>query len=160
MAADRTAELVESLAWFSPPSGDDLGTGRLNLCYNALDRHVVAGHAERAAVDVAGSQPISYARLLEEVAAWGGALLVLGIADREVVEVRLPPGREALIALLAGLRVGVPTRRLDAPDPSEGREGDEPIDAGDATWQDGLAAGRFEPAGCASLASGRPRFRA
>ena len=48
--------------------------GRLNTCYNAVDRHVLAGHADRTAIiyDSAvspGSRSLSYSELLEQVAA-------------------------------------------------------------------------------------------
>ena len=56
-------------------SGD--GPDTLNLCFNALDRHVVRGRADDRAV--AADRPTIYARLLEEVAAFGGVLRAFGV---------------------------------------------------------------------------------
>ena len=55
----------------------------LNTCFNALDRHVVHGHAERTALiyDSAYSgerRHFTYAELLEHVAAFAGALAAAG----------------------------------------------------------------------------------
>ena len=50
------------------PDGTD---GTLNLCFNALDRHVVHGRADEPAI--ANDRQTSYARLLEDVAAFGGS---------------------------------------------------------------------------------------
>ena len=57
----------------------DDGSGTLNLCFNALDRHVVRGHGDRTALvyDSAVAQVkknFTYAALLEEVAAFAGAI--------------------------------------------------------------------------------------
>ena len=55
----------------------DDGPDTLNLCFNALDRHVVRGRADEPAI--AADRPTSYARLVEEVAAFGGVLRAFGI---------------------------------------------------------------------------------
>jgi len=82
----------------------DDGSGTLNLCFNALDRHVVRGRADAPAI--AADRPTSYARLVEEVAAFGGVLRAFGIGLGDPVVARLPPGRDALVALLASTRLG------------------------------------------------------
>src|SRR6185312_10010569 len=53
--------------------------GRLNVCHNALDRHVDAGRGEQAALvydsPVTGTQrTYTYAELRDEVAAFAGVL--------------------------------------------------------------------------------------
>ena len=58
--------------------------GTLNTCYNALDRHVVAGHGDRAALiydsPVTGTkQTFTYADLVEKVATFAGALRGFGV---------------------------------------------------------------------------------
>ena len=53
------------------------GPDTLNLCFNALDRHVIRGRADEPAI--AADRPTSYARLVEEVAAFGGVLRAFGI---------------------------------------------------------------------------------
>jgi propionyl-CoA synthetase len=89
-------------------SGD--GGGTLNLCFNALDRHVVRGLADEVAVRVdritAGRTEYSFARMLEEVAAFGGVLQAFGVGPGERVLSRLPMGLDGLVAALASARVG------------------------------------------------------
>jgi propionyl-CoA synthetase len=89
-------------------SGDSGST--LNLCFNALDRHVVRGLADEVAVRVdritAGRTEHSFARLLEEVAAFGGVLRAFGVGPGERVLSRLPMGLDGLVAALASARVG------------------------------------------------------
>src|SRR5690606_6274700 len=56
----------------------------LNTCYNALDRHVVKGAADRTALiydsPVTGTKrSYTYAELLESVATFAGALQQLGV---------------------------------------------------------------------------------
>lgn len=77
----------------------------LNVCFNALDRHVVAGRADAPAL-VSATGTLSYARLLEQVAAFAGALNQLGVQPRDRVLVALPPVTEAVVAVLASARVG------------------------------------------------------
>jgi len=84
---------------------------RINTCYNALDRHVVNGHADRTAIihdsPVTGSvRRISYAELLEEVAAFAGALRSLGVQPGDRVVIYLPMIPEAVVAMLACARIG------------------------------------------------------
>ena len=83
----------------------------LNTCYNALDRHVVRGAAERVAViydsAVTGEKrSITYAQLLSDVAAFGGALSALGVEKGDRVVIYLPMIPEAVVAMLACARIG------------------------------------------------------
>jgi len=83
----------------------------LNTCYNALDRHVVAGRADQAALiydsPVTGtSRTLTYATLLEQVAAFGGALRALGVEKGDRVVVYMPMIPEAVVAMLACARIG------------------------------------------------------
>jgi len=85
--------------------------GRLNTCYNALDRHVVAGHADRTALVHHSAMTgevteLTYARLLEEVAAFAGALRTLGVGKGDRVVVYMPMVPEAVVAMLACARLG------------------------------------------------------
>ena len=66
--------------------------GRLNTCYNALDRHVERGRGEQTAIiydsPLTDSQrKISYADLLQQVAVFAGALANHGVGkgDRVIV---------------------------------------------------------------------------
>jgi len=83
----------------------------LNTCYNALDRHVAAGHAERTALiydsPVTGTKRhLTYAELLESVAAFAGALTGLGVAKGDRVVIYMPMVPEAVVAMLACARLG------------------------------------------------------
>ncbi len=83
----------------------------LNTCYNALDRHVIAGHGERAALiydsPVTGTQKsFSYAELLELVATFAGALRACGVGKGDRVVISMPMIPEAVVAMLACARLG------------------------------------------------------
>jgi propionyl-CoA synthetase len=85
--------------------------GRLNTCFNALDRHVLAGHGERTALvydsPVTGTTATyTYAELLDEVARFAGALAGLGVTAGDRVVIYLPMVPEAVIAMLATARLG------------------------------------------------------
>jgi propionyl-CoA synthetase len=96
--------------WIHRPTAADARDGTLNLCFNALDRHVVRGLADHVAVRVdrltAGRTEMSFARLLEEVGAFGGVLRAFGVGPGGRVLSRLPMGLESLVAVLAVARLG------------------------------------------------------
>jgi acyl-CoA synthetase (AMP-forming)/AMP-acid ligase II len=105
----RQARRVD-IDWIRRPSSPDAGDGTLNLCFNALDRQVVRGLADEVALRVdrytAGRTELSFARLLEEVGAFGGVLRAFGVGPGERVLSRLPMGAEGLVAALATTRLG------------------------------------------------------
>jgi propionyl-CoA synthetase len=83
----------------------------LNTCYNALDRHVVRGHGDRTALvydsPVADtSASFTYAQLLEQVAAFAGALRGFGVVAGDRVVIYMPMIPEAVVAMLACARLG------------------------------------------------------
>jgi propionyl-CoA synthetase len=85
--------------------------GVLNTCYNALDRHVLAGRADQPAViydsPVTGTvRTFTYAELLELVARFGGVLRELGVQKGDRVVLYMPMVPEAVIAMLACARIG------------------------------------------------------
>jgi propionyl-CoA synthetase len=107
--------------WISKPSrvlDDDrppfyrwFSGGVLNTCYNALDRHVVAGRADQPALihdsPVTGSQlTLTYAQLLDQVARFGGVLRALGVDKGDRVVIYMPMVPEAVVAMLACARIG------------------------------------------------------
>ncbi len=84
---------------------------RLNTCYNALDRHVAAGHGDRLALihdsAVTGTvTTFTYSRLTEEVARIAGALRDRGVTNGDRVVIYMPMVPEALMAMLACARIG------------------------------------------------------
>jgi propionyl-CoA synthetase len=85
--------------------------GVLNTCYNALDRHVIAGRADQLALihdsPVTGTKTrLTYAQLLERVARFAGVLRDLGVGKGDRVVVYLPMVPEAVVAMLACARLG------------------------------------------------------
>jgi propionyl-CoA synthetase len=106
----REAADVE-IDWIHRPNeGTTDEGGTLNLCFNALDRHVVHGLADEVAVRVArvtaGRKELTFAQLLEEVAAFGGVLRAFGVEPGQRVLSRLPMGLPGLVAALAVARLG------------------------------------------------------
>ncbi|CAB4912633.1 unannotated protein [freshwater metagenome] len=85
--------------------------GRLNTCFNALDRHVAAGHGERIAIihdsPVTGTvTTLTYAALLKRVAQFAGVLREQGVGVGDRVLIYMPMVPEAAIAMLACARLG------------------------------------------------------
>jgi propionyl-CoA synthetase len=84
--------------------------GRLNTCYNAVDRHV-ADRADQIAVvhdsPVTGSTTtLTYRDLRDQVALFAGALRTLGVEGGDRVIIYMPMVPEAAIAMLACARIG------------------------------------------------------
>jgi acetyl-CoA synthetase len=86
--------------------------GRLNICHNAVDRHVAAGHGERLALifepdDPAGDvRRVNYADLLREVVRMANALKAMGVAKGDRVTIYMPMIPEGVFAMLACARIG------------------------------------------------------
>ncbi|WP_392465822.1 propionyl-CoA synthetase [Arsenicicoccus cauae] len=115
------AEAATDIDWITRPTRvlDDsrapfytwFPDGRLNVCYNALDRHVVHGRADQAALHydspVTGSRATyTYAELLELVSRFAGVLRDLGVTKGDRVVIYMPMVPEAVIAMLACARIG------------------------------------------------------
>jgi propionyl-CoA synthetase len=85
--------------------------GELNVCHNALDRHVDAGRGDQRALiydsPVTGTQrTYTYLQLRDEVARFAGVLTDLGVGRGDRVVVYMPMVPEAAIAMLACARIG------------------------------------------------------
>jgi len=85
--------------------------GLVNTCWNAVDRHVVAGQGDRLAViydsPVTGSvKRITYAALQDRVARLAGALKARGVEQGDRVIIYMPMIPEALDGMLACARIG------------------------------------------------------
>jgi acetyl-CoA synthetase len=85
--------------------------GKLNACYNCVDRHVEAGHGGVTALiwegnDPAESRHVTYAELHAQVQRAANALKALGIrkGDRVCIYMQMIP--ELAVALLACARIG------------------------------------------------------
>ena len=85
--------------------------GELNTCYNAIDRHVVNGRAEQAAVIYDSpvtntKRTITYRELRDEVAQFAGVLRTLGVERGDRVIIYMPMMPETLIGMYACARIG------------------------------------------------------
>jgi propionyl-CoA synthetase len=82
-----------------------------NTCYNAIDRHVLAGRGQQAALIYDSpvtntKQTFTYGRLLSEVQLLGAMLRNFGIKKGDVVILYMPMVPEAVFAMLACARIG------------------------------------------------------
>src|SRR5437868_9709329 len=85
--------------------------GRMNTCFNALDRHVERGRADQVALiyDSPVTDTVAtftYAELRDAVARFAGALAAQGVERGDRVIVYMPMVPEAVIAMLACARLG------------------------------------------------------
>src|SRR5436309_1202579 len=94
-----------------PPFYRWFAGGVVNTCYNALDRHVSAGHADQPALiyDSPVTQTISsftYRELLDQVFRFAGDLSGQGGGRGARVIIYMPMVPEAAVAMLACARIG------------------------------------------------------
>jgi propionyl-CoA synthetase len=112
---------AEAIDWFEKPRTALDATrapfyawypdGVANTCWNAVDRHVAAGHGDRLAIihdsPITGTQQkITFAELQERVARLGGALEARGVGKGDRVLIYMPMVPEAAVAMLACARIG------------------------------------------------------
>ena len=99
-----------TLDWSTPPFARWFDDGELNVSYNCLDRHVIAGLGDRVALYWEGepgdSRTITYAELTAEVKKAANLLTSLGVHAGDRVAIYLPMIPEAVIAMLAVARIG------------------------------------------------------
>ena len=112
---------AEAIDWDTPPTKalfDDQAPfyewfrdAQVNTCYNAVDRHVVAGNGDHVAIihdsPITGTiSNITYAQLQIRVASLAGALSAKGVVKGDRVIIYMPMVPEALEAMLACARIG------------------------------------------------------
>ena len=120
------AEQADRLDWIEPFDtvkdvsfdADDLHIrwyvgGKLNACYNALDRHVEAGRGDRVAFYFEPDDPkkeerrqITYAEALAETQRMASVLKDLGVQQGDRVTIYMPMIPEAVYAMQACARIG------------------------------------------------------
>jgi propionyl-CoA synthetase len=115
------AEAAGEIDWIEPPQrvfDPDAGVygrwfvgGVCNTCWNAVDRHVMGGRAEQAAIiydsPLAGTKrTITYARLQTETQVLAALLQDLGVGKGDRVILYMPMIPEAVIGMLACARIG------------------------------------------------------
>jgi propionyl-CoA synthetase len=114
-------EAAQAIDWVESPKkifdkdagiyGRWFADGICNTCYNALDRHVLAGRGQQAALiydsPVTNSkQSFTYGRLLSEVQLLGAMLRDFGVGKGDRVILYMPMVPEAVFAMLACARIG------------------------------------------------------
>jgi len=86
--------------------------GKLNACYNAVDRHVKAGKGDKVAIVWVPEPPeeqartLTYKQLYDEVNRFANVLKSLGVRKGDRVGIYLPLIPEVQIAMLACTRIG------------------------------------------------------
>ncbi|MEX0341941.1 MAG: acetate--CoA ligase [Erythrobacter sp.] len=114
---------AERLDWITPPtrianwSYDPVSIkwfedGVLNICHNAVDRHVEAGHGEQPALIFEPDDPkgevrrITYGELRAEVVRMANTLKKMGVRKGDRVTIYMPMVPEGAYAMLACARIG------------------------------------------------------
>src|SRR5438132_12823978 len=113
------AREAERLPWFkkwdsvfdwTPPTFRWFSGAETNLAWNCLDRHVAAGRAGHGALigvnELGERRTYTYGQLLREVERVAGALRGLGVGKGDRVPVYMPTMPEAIILMLAVVRIG------------------------------------------------------
>jgi propionyl-CoA synthetase len=114
-------EAAQDIDWIEPPRqvfdpnagvyGRWFTDGVCNTCWNAVDRHVMAGRGEQAAIiydsPLAGEKrAITYRHLQVETQVLAAILRNFGVTKGERVVLYMPMVPEAVIAMLACARIG------------------------------------------------------
>ncbi len=114
-------EAAEAIDWVEKPSKalfdenapiyEWFSDGKLNACYNAVDRHVENGRGDQAAIIhdspiTKSKHIITFSELQARVASLAGALRAKGIEKGDRVIIYMPMVPEALEAMLACARIG------------------------------------------------------
>ncbi len=115
------AEAAKGITWYkqydkvldssNPPFYRWFVGGKMNTCYNAVDRHVENGRADQTAIiydsPVTNTiAKITYKELQERVALFAGALQSQGVTKGDTVVIYMPMIPEAAVAMLACARLG------------------------------------------------------
>ncbi|CAM4469175.1 unnamed protein product [Lepidochelys olivacea] len=98
---DRSNPLVAS--WFVD--------GELNICYNAVDRHVESGHADKIAIIYDSpvtntKQAITYREVLEQVSKLADVMVKYGVKKGDCVVIYMPMIPQTVYTMLACARIG------------------------------------------------------
>ncbi|MCC6224642.1 MAG: acetate--CoA ligase [Thermoleophilia bacterium] len=113
--ARRASELPWLRSWEAvlvsePPSFRWFAGAETNLCWQCVDRHVEVGRGGHAAVVYANERGerrvLTYAQLRHEVRRCAAALRALGVGRGDRVTLSMPVCVEALVLMLATVRIG------------------------------------------------------
>ncbi len=113
------AEIASELHWFAPwssvlewnpPSARWFVGGKINLCYNCVDRHALSDRKDKVAILWEGepgeTRALTYGELYLEVQKFANVLKGLGVRKGDRVAVYMGMTPELAIALLACARIG------------------------------------------------------
>jgi len=115
------AEAAKNITWYKecdkvldsskPPFYRWFVGGKMNTCYNAVDRHVENGRGDQTAIiydsPVTNTiKHITYKELQEKVSTFAGGLASLGVTKGDTVVIYMPMIPEAAVAMLACARLG------------------------------------------------------
>ncbi|KAI1882031.1 hypothetical protein AGOR_G00246510 [Albula goreensis] len=115
------SKAAENISWFEPWSQTlDLSNpifpkwfvgAKLNICYNAVDRHIENGLGDQAAIiydsPVTGvKQFITYNEMKKQVSLLAGILVRQGVRKGDLVVIYMPMIPQAMFAMLACARIG------------------------------------------------------
>ena len=99
------------LEWTPPFAKWYLG-GKINACYNCVDRHISSWRRNKAAIIWEGepgeNQVLTYYDLYRKVSKFANVLKSLGVKKRDRVTIYLPMIPEMVISVLACARIGAP----------------------------------------------------
>ncbi|MFB8006679.1 acetate--CoA ligase [Nocardia sp. NPDC056000] len=99
------------LDWDDAPFAKWFVDGTLNVAYNCVDRHVLAGHGDQVAIHWVGepgdARAITYADLLAEVSRAANQFTALGLRAGDRVAIYMPMVPEAIVTMLACARLGL-----------------------------------------------------
>src|ERR687886_2471397 len=112
----------ERVTWFEPfskllewelPYAKWYIGGKLNVCFNCVDRHVLAGKGDKIAYYWEGEpeddrREITFADLQREVVGFANALKKLGVRKGTPVAIYMGMVPELPVAMLACTRIGAP----------------------------------------------------
>src|SRR5205085_4946698 len=102
----------QTLYEWEPPYAKWYVGGKLNVCFNCVDRHVEAGLGDRVAYHWEGepgdTETITYADLQRRVVRFANALRGLGVGKGTPVAIYLGMVPELPVAMLACTRLGAP----------------------------------------------------
>uniref|UniRef100_A0A3Q3MBD8 Acyl-CoA synthetase short-chain family member 3, mitochondrial n=1 Tax=Mastacembelus armatus TaxID=205130 RepID=A0A3Q3MBD8_9TELE len=114
-------EMGQDISWFEPWSKtlhvkdpvfpDWFVGGKLNMCYNAVDRHIESGRGEQRAIiydsPVTGTkQIITFSELQDQVSRLAGVLVKNGVKKEDLVAIYMPMIPQAMFTMLACARIG------------------------------------------------------
>ncbi|KAJ8007088.1 hypothetical protein DPEC_G00113940 [Dallia pectoralis] len=117
------SQAAQNITWFEPWSQtldkEDVVFpkwfvgGELNVCHNAVDRHIENGRGDQTAIIYDSpvtntKQSITFRQLQEQVSKLAGVLVKHGVKKGDLVVIYMPMVPEAMFTMLACARIGAP----------------------------------------------------